>query len=640
MSHCGFPWQNVSIDLFLFLASELLVRMMLSDFRIGDQYRTLFMVQLILLLNFSALVFIFHHVPLVLLACTFAVLLRLLIKLHNTSSSPTTAISKHLKHARKDNNGSLWYQFWDTSPCRTIVGGFVHRPGPQSVTAECSKGKVSSFARSRGQYYSVTPPAAKSSTTLWQSATAAKRANTPLVLRKEPRTSSAVCPPDHSSLPYSTVSPIDTQSASFACSLTSTGPASFRSQRTIAMTNLSTRKVLPSWIDSSYSYPKLSKPTPPALVNTGNICFIISVLYCLAGIEEFISFLSAFPTPVDEGYTAFICALQTIVVQQCQNWNLTRISPNSLLLAVSSLAPQLVTHNQTGQCQQDAGEFLMWLLDTLHEVYNQSVSNDSTANQSKVCQLMAKREAILCCLGGVDSNNIPSYCHDLIQLSQVDYCLRELQTMSPIHKMCCGQILEARECQECKKLSINVEYYTLLTLPVPAPGTVCSYIDECFALFGQVENLTQSNNMLHCSCALKDFRTAGKRLALLSYLPSHLIIQLARFSYDHFQNRAIKNQSPVVFPVSGLDLTPFTMDTKLGFPSTSRKPVYDLSAFCVHTGAYSTNYGHYIAYCKVKDGSWYCFDDDRVTLIRNIEKEIEQPFISQNTYIIFYTAKK
>jgi ubiquitin C-terminal hydrolase len=283
------------------------------------------------------------------------------------------------------------------------------------------------------------------------------------------------------------------------------------------------------------------------------------------------------------------------------------------------------------QSQQDACEFLLWLLDTLHEVY---LSQSQARDVSKIENLKEKKHNIIAYLKGVDCNDVNSYKSDLMELSRLDYNLMIIQKPSTVYKQFCGQLLEARACETCNRMSVNLEYYVILTLPVPAAQ---SNLNDCFAQFSEIEHLSHTGgNMISCSCNI-DY-TQAKRLALLSSLPSLLIIQLARFSYDPVKSKAHKNQTSVVFPVTGLDLSKYTIEGKLE-SETSSKRVYDLSGFCVHTGASSTNFGHYVSYTKVKDGSWYCFNDDYVSLVTDVQNEICSNFVSQNAYILFYIGR-
>ena len=351
-----------------------------------------------------------------------------------------------------------------------------------------------------------------------------------------------------------------------------------------------------------------------------------------------------------------VYALVTMM-KQCQDRKLSTVDSSPLLTAIAPLAPHLVSADGW-QTEQDAAEFLLWILDAVHSQYKakQRPSEDYLHNkQHTVEKLLSEKQVLVAKMEEAQSAIIASYRDTLSRLAQVDRQLLKFTDFSPVYNLCCGQLVEARECQKCRKVSVNLESYTVLPLPVfnNAGGNIVYQLDDCFSHFSEVEELTRSSNMLHCSCAFQHLAssanghqgisglTPGKRLALLSYLPQKLIIQLTRFSYDVVLSSALKNQSFVEFPVAGLDLTPFLMETKLQMPhEQKRKQLYDLSAFCVHTGARSASFGHYLSYCKVGPSeSWYCFNDRSVSAIHDIHKEISSSLVLRNAYILFYSMR-
>ena len=636
MSFTELQWQNLALDLLLLIASEILIRFLYSDYR--HHFSTLLLVQLMSLAIFCLVVLVFHHFPLLLVLFLPLIAIRFVKAILDKRKEALKGVkvSKPLKYAKRSSKGtSIEEPQYLNFHSRTDL---TRRPVNNIVQYGIHSGTDKMY-----MYHQPVRKVDSSPTRIQNEAERRQQTTSPLHLNMKvnPR-----------SFP---VNRVGYSQKSALSSNTSTLQKYYGSP---TRTLLPTLPFSPSTHDNTLvassglpfhtppysimnSVPSLigtrSQSKPPGLSNTGNICFLVSVIHCLAGIEGFVSLLLQFPTPQEESDNNLISSLQ-LVIQQCQNWNLSSIKPNKLLLAISSLAPHLVTIRS--QSQQDAGEFLLWLLDALHEMHKKANKVDMTEEkQSVIARLQSEKDTIQSL--EMRSDDIETYPDKLIKLSSVDYSILEQENMSSIYKMCCGQLFEARECQQCKRVSTNIEYYTILTLPVPQNTN--SDIRLCFKLFSQIESLNHSHNMFRCTCTIKESHllTSGNRLACLSYLPSHLIIQLARFSYDYANKQARKNQTPVIFPVTGLDLSSFTLSSKLKTPlDASQSNLYDLCGFCVHTGARTTSYGHYIAYRKVKDGAWYRFDDDYVSLVNDIEKEIKQPFVSQNTYLIFYKAKR
>lgn len=129
-----------------------------------------------------------------------------------------------------------------------------------------------------------------------------------------------------------------------------------------------------------------------------------------------------------------------------------------------------------------------------------------------------------------------------------------------------------------------------------------------------------------------------ERRCLLRQLPECLVIQLMRFTYNQYSRQSRKMCSPVSIPLKGLDLTSIIYDNvtnRTDMTAEQKCLKYDLYGICVHLGAESTSYGHYICYCQAKNGVWYKFDDELVWEV-NIEYEMTTREIRENAYMLFY----
>ena len=387
--------------------------------------------------------------------------------------------------------------------------------------------------------------------------------------------------------------------------------------------------------------------TPPGIINAGNTCFVNSIIQCLTWTPGFTDTLPL----VSLGSRSSSVLIRSLnnILSKChvfpdgQN-TFNPVDASELLNALSLMAPHLVVPYESGhfQSQQDASEFLLWLLDSIHDFLRQrNLARPLTAED--ITLLSEKKHACLFELEKANSDDIPSFRDVLTTLSDLDWHLNWHKNSSSIYNLFLGQLVEARECQHCRKMSMNVEYFTVLPIPVPPLGMTQSYdLEGCFNLFSEVEELVKTN-MLQCSCALShqgttSSLTPGKRLALLSKPPKALVLQLTRFSYDSARKIAIKNAVSITFPLL-FNLHPFTMEAKLS-ADTQRSMPYQLYAFCAHTGAQSTTHGHYIAYCKAGNGTWYRFNDKNVNRIVDIEREVTSIFVLQNAYLLFYALQQ
>ena len=83
-----------------------------------------------------------------------------------------------------------------------------------------------------------------------------------------------------------------------------------------------------------------------------------------------------------------------------------------------------------------------------------------------------------------------------------------------------------------------------------------------------------------------------------------------------------------------------TTNGNVGCTERSATAIYTLYAICIHTGAQSTSFGHYIAYCRASNGVWYCFNDSYVSIVANIQQELQKPTVLKNAYLLYYTAEE
>ncbi len=119
-------------------------------------------------------------------------------------------------------------------------------------------------------------------------------------------------------------------------------------------------------------------------------------------------------------------------------------------------------------------------------------------------------------------------------------------------------------------------------------------------------------------------------------LPECLIVQLLRFTYQ--QGSPHKVHRPVSIPLTNLDLTQLVADNVIKREDLATPhPVhrYELYGLCLHLGAESTSYGHYVAYSKAATGEWFRFSDEVVASV-NIDYELSTRQVRENAYLLFY----
>ncbi|TGZ57119.1 hypothetical protein CRM22_010011 [Opisthorchis felineus] len=238
-----------------------------------------------------------------------------------------------------------------------------------------------------------------------------------------------------------------------------------------------------------------------------------------------------------------------------------------------------------GSEQQDSLEFLIFLLDGLHEDMNEGTRTITTGDEEDV-----------------DEEHLDPKERSL--KAWEDYLRRNKSVIVSSFQ---GQLLSSIQCCVCPKRSSRFDAFMCLSLPLPSYSS-CN-LQECVSLFGSLERMDASYLCGRC----KRKTDATKRL-IVWRLPTYLIIHLKRFHYvnDEWQKRT----TYVRFPVDSFQLQ-------------QNSPSYALYAVVNHFGTMES--GHYTAFCRgISDGFWYEYDDSTVTRIP--ESRIQ----SSAAYILFY----
>ncbi|NXX26629.1 UBP50 hydrolase, partial [Nicator chloris] len=232
--------------------------------------------------------------------------------------------------------------------------------------------------------------------------------------------------------------------------------------------------------------------------------------------------------------------------------------------------------------QHDAQEFLICVLDDLHEAFKEV--------RAQLCQERASPAART--------------------------STRSIRGTSIITQLFEGQLSYGIRCLTCKALSDRPESFTILSLPIPSTR-VCS-LQDCLECFFQPDMLTR-NNQIHCYwCGSNQDATVQ---ASITKAPQIIIFHLKRFAWQDKHRR--KLSTTVCYPFSDLDLSPYIST------SCCNNTEYSLCAVVNHAG--DLDYGHYTAFCKHSvTKHWYSFDDAQVTKIPDSAVQAD------TAYLLFY----
>ncbi|KAI9092874.1 hypothetical protein DFS34DRAFT_279079 [Phlyctochytrium arcticum] len=209
---------------------------------------------------------------------------------------------------------------------------------------------------------------------------------------------------------------------------------------------------------------------------------------------------------------------------------------------------------------------------------------------------------------------------------------------TPITKVFQGTLHNEVRCLRCRHPSLKTDPFLDLSLPIPErfasrqnkveqmvhPCTV----DDCLRAFTEVEELADSEryDCPNCYARMRGPQRCTKRLAI-DELPEVLCLHLKRFRFTNRRAARSKIDTYVQFPIEGLDMRPFVTRRK-----GRTRTVYDLYSIIVHHG--SSGSGHYIAFVWSPDnGTWFELNDTHV------RPTSPDTLVQQSAYMLFYVRR-
>lgn len=240
----------------------------------------------------------------------------------------------------------------------------------------------------------------------------------------------------------------------------------------------------------------------------------------------------------------------------------------------------------------DAHEFLMYMLETLHESLAMEVDMQIVKKNPKTEE--EKRQILAL------ETWKQSFTKEYSPLVDLFYGLFHIKIV----------------CKNCNSISHKWETFNTIKVSVPKHT---EEIPELLQLMTK-EFENEEIEGYHCE-KCSPTRTTAQKLVSLWRLPQTLIVCMKRFSYD---GRKIHTKIQVPWS-SPLDLeTLFSKES----PEKDGITKFSLRAIIDHHGG--SGGGHYTSQCKDKtDGSWYKYDDESVY-------SIPQPTVGESTYVLFY----
>uniref|UniRef100_A0A671T204 Ubiquitin carboxyl-terminal hydrolase n=1 Tax=Sinocyclocheilus anshuiensis TaxID=1608454 RepID=A0A671T204_9TELE len=372
--------------------------------------------------------------------------------------------------------------------------------------------------------------------------------------------------------------------------------------------------------DSSSPDSKLKKDSDSTIAqcatglrNLGNTCFMNAILQSLSNIQVFSCYFKELPSVAlrsgkmagrrmyhtrSQGDSS-VSLVEEFRKTLCSLWqgSQTAFSPDALFYVIWKIMPSF-----RGYQQQDAHEFLRYLLDHLHR--EMQGSKNGSPSPTLAPDRAKHTSESKCCINGT-STIVTSVFGGVLQ-NEV-YCL------------ICGT--ESRKFDPFLDLSLDIpSQFRIKTTKDQEPRPTCT-LNDCLRSFTDLEELDETELYMCHKCKKRQKST---KKFWIQKLPKVLCLHLKRFHWTAFLRNKIDTY--VEFPKRGLDMKSYLLEPENSLPE---RCLYDLSAVVVHHGS-GISSGHYTAY-GLHEGQWYHFNDSTVTLVS------EEAVLKAKAYILFYT---
>ncbi|KAL8688357.1 MAG: hypothetical protein Q9218_005717, partial [Villophora microphyllina] len=279
--------------------------------------------------------------------------------------------------------------------------------------------------------------------------------------------------------------------------------------------------------------------------------------------------------------------------------------------------------------QQDAKEYLDFLLDCLHEDLNQRWEKQPLVPLSQKQELTRERMPIP-------------------EVSKIEWQRYSHRESSFISNLFAGQHASRLRCTTCKNTSTTYEAFYSISVEIPSKGKGID-IHDCLRSYCQEERLSK-DEMWKCPVC-KCEREATKQITI-TRAPQFLVVHFKRFSAGKNEGTR-KVHTKVEFPLHGLNIESYMTSPSAKSRDSSNQMIaneegqhpdaavtppflYDAYAVMRHLGQ-SGNGGHYISLVRdAARGCWRKFDDDRVSDFDPGKLKGEQRLQNEQAYLVFY----
>ncbi|KAI9488245.1 hypothetical protein BDB00DRAFT_877631 [Zychaea mexicana] len=360
---------------------------------------------------------------------------------------------------------------------------------------------------------------------------------------------------------------------------------------------------------------------PRGLINNVNTCFMNVILQPLSHCPPFYNLLKTIGQHVVHSFRSKTPLLDSMI--EFMNEFRSEPAKNEEVKAEpygEPFVPEYVYDALRGQKrfdslkgrQEDAEEFLCFLLDGLHEEMVSVLKEKRKSEEAAAAAASTGNGWLEVGPGNKTSN---------LQLTGFDD--------SPISKIFGGKVRSTLRCPGAKD-SANLEPFQSLPLDIQ-PDNVTTVEDA-------IRNMTVPE-IMHDYMSPKGARVEATKQVYLETLPPVLILHMKRFVFDNVGGGVQKLQKPVQY---GAELT-IKQEWLTPVHRTNKPVTYKLFGIVYHHGA-SAGGGHYTCEVRRQNGMWLHVNDTNITPVSEQDvlmteentRTSETIHADQTAYILFY----
>lgn len=346
-------------------------------------------------------------------------------------------------------------------------------------------------------------------------------------------------------------------------------------------------------LNEQLARPQNSSESFKGLMNFGNACYSNVVIQCLTSISEFLETInSAYSIVEREDDVMEDYPVLSRVVEIMNYYKIKNTSMASKLL-------QEIIHrfDKLGE-QNDAHEFLVFLLDNLNQEMIRLESKYKVGNYNKIKEVPSKKD---------DEG-------EWEEVKKGNKRMKQTNSLSSFVTSTLGNVFQGvvkQDILEKGKALSNCQIEPFFVLSLGLNGDVLDVLmKNMFSksrIDGNYEKSTQS---------------------YFEKIPNILIINVKGFYYDKVKKSIVKITRQLVFEDT------LVIKKEYFSPSLRENDIhFDLIGLIVHKGAKASE-GHYVCYCKDNNNVWFYIDDKRVMSVA------ESAIHNLRPYILFYRKKK